>query len=129
MSQAQLGDRRASPRLRVFFGGRIPGNDLRPEIDCNVRSLSRLGARLSPTTMRGLPPRFELSIDSRKRVYLAEVVWRRDGDFGVRFKEEGCDTVSDFKDRNGRLSVLQLRKGFCFAEQQWDDTPQNESDN
>lgn len=80
-------DTRAALRHRVLLGGKIAYGDGAYSLDCSIRDLSALGARLGIRGATVLPKTFYL-IELRKGVaYDCEVVWRNATQTGVKFRE------------------------------------------
>ena len=77
--------RKVLPRKRTLKKGRIVFNERRSTIDCTVRNLSAQGALLLVATLVGIPDSFDLTIDSDMARHRASVVWKRDGQLGVKF--------------------------------------------
>ena len=76
-------DRRALPRVSVMRDGRV----FRPDgLDASVLivDLSDSGARLRPRGAEGLPDLFVLADPATFLAHQAQVIWRRDGEMGVR---------------------------------------------
>jgi hypothetical protein len=118
MTQQPAIERRATPRLRVFFGAWIPGGGSAPAIECQVRTFSGAGARLAPSTRRRLPDAFDLRVDHHKRTYHAAIVWRAAGEVGVRFlaRPEISPPAFDSKSlEKSRLTPTALRERFTLV--------------
>lgn len=79
------GERRMSARKRVLKTGRIIFNDKRSTIDCTIRNLTPSGALLVVKSLIGIPPHFDLSVDSDATHHKASVIWKRDNQLGVKF--------------------------------------------
>jgi hypothetical protein len=80
-----LTERRKQTRLRVFLKGRIHFNNGASSLDCLVRDMSPIGARLVLSETATLPERFELFIPQKERTYRAALRWRREEGIGVTF--------------------------------------------
>jgi hypothetical protein len=85
MEAAGEDKRRASPRKRTLKTGRIVFNNKRSVIDCTVRNVSAGGALLAVQSLIGIPDSFDLMIDSDTTTHPARVMWKRDGQLGVKF--------------------------------------------
>jgi hypothetical protein len=77
--------RRPPPRQRTLKKGRIVFNNRNSTIDCTVRNLSPWGALLLVPNLIGVPDRFDLIIDSDGIEQPARVIWKREGQLGVKF--------------------------------------------
>jgi PilZ domain-containing protein len=80
-----MGERRASPRQRRLNGAKIVFNNNSSVIDCIVRDLSPLGARLLVASFVGIPDRFDLRIDRYGTYHPSEVTWKTNDQIGVSF--------------------------------------------
>jgi hypothetical protein len=78
-------ERRALPRQRVLKGAIIFFNKERSSVDCIVRNLTNIGARLNLESTDFVPDRFDLLIKQEHRLYPSELVWRGAKDLGIRF--------------------------------------------
>jgi len=78
-------ERRALPRQRVLKGAIIFFNKERSSVDCIVRNLTTIGARLNLESTDFVPDQFDLLIKQEHRLYPAELVWRGVKDLGIRF--------------------------------------------
>ncbi len=105
-------------RKRVFLGALIDGNAGFEPVECQVRSLSDSGARLSPATAFDPSSSFRMRLSGQARMRRAEVVWRRGNDIGVKFAAEApaAPVSGGSANDNGGDSVLALRKRFAFVE-------------
>jgi uncharacterized protein YceH (UPF0502 family) len=121
-------DRRGSARQRSFLQGRIHFNNRRSSVDCLVRDLSELGAKLKVSQTAAIPEVVELHIPNRDESYRAVVQWRTGDEVGVAFEpEKGAPSIvpdaapSDLRSRVRRLenevSVLQRRVNELLQEQ------------
>ena len=118
MIETPVKERRAAPRLRVLFGALIPGASSQPSITCQVRTFSAAGARLAPSTRRHLPDTFDLRVDHHKRTYHAAVVWRGEGEVGVRFHSRPAMANPGYETRSlakSRLTPHALRERFTLT--------------
>lgn len=77
--------RRTAPRKRTLKKGRIVFNNRRSVIDCTVRNLSVGGALLLVDSLIGIPDSFDLTVDSDSTTFAASVMWKREGQVGVKF--------------------------------------------
>ncbi len=118
MTQAQATERRAAPRLRVLFGARIAGDGAFPAVECQVRTFSPLGARIAPSTRRRLPDTFDLHVDHHRRTFHAAVVWRGEGEVGVRFLARPPIVNPAYETKSlekSRLTPHALRRRFTLV--------------
>jgi hypothetical protein len=80
-----MGERRGSTRQRSLLKGCIYFNGRLTAIDCLVRDVSSIGARLIFSEAVIVPDAVELSIPQKKRTLAAHVQWRRGQEAGVVF--------------------------------------------
>src|SRR5262249_52985065 len=79
-------ERRRSVRTKVFLAAQIRTVRRPPlVIDCLVRDVSPLGARLELRDTSALANIFELTFDSGRTLRVCHVVWRTPTDVGVEF--------------------------------------------
>ena len=81
-------DRRSSPRHALHRNALLCSGDGKPIASCQVCDVSAEGARLSLTApqVAALPDEFVLVLAQRAKVHRrCRVVWRADGEVGVRF--------------------------------------------
>ncbi|MDO9440029.1 MAG: PilZ domain-containing protein, partial [Beijerinckiaceae bacterium] len=83
-----MSDKRKEARQRTFLKGRIIFNNGASSMDCLVRDLSSIGARLALTETATLPDLFDLFIPQKERTYRASLRWRRTDGIGVAFVDE-----------------------------------------
>lgn len=83
------GDGRRAERVRTLIGARAVFNNGRSTIDCQIRNLSAIGAKLTLSESVGLPEAFTLEIPSRDKIYRAELRWRTAEAAGVEFIDHG----------------------------------------
>jgi hypothetical protein len=76
-------ERRAEARHRTLKGGLIAFNGGRSTIDCKVRNLSPIGARLDVAAVMGIPDTFELAFGGQ--IVACRVIWRKLQELGVEF--------------------------------------------
>ena len=78
-------DQRRSVRMKTFLKGRISFNGGASTMDCLIRDLSSVGARLELSQTSAIPEVFELYVPNRDRTLRATLCWRRDNGVGVTF--------------------------------------------
>lgn len=82
-------DRRQTQRHRALKEGKVVLSDW-SVIDCLIRNLSEIGARLEFTGPTTLPPEFRVLIVSSNLIYPAEVEWQRGLSAGICFTGPGA---------------------------------------
>jgi diguanylate cyclase (GGDEF)-like protein len=80
-------DRRREPRLRVLKRGQIFTEDIKSAIDCTIRDISNLGARLRVNDYFFAPEEFELLLLPTRIRRRVRTRWQRGNDIGVEFME------------------------------------------
>jgi hypothetical protein len=80
-----MDDKRASPRLRSFLKGRVVFNGGQTSLECLIRDISSVGARLELSASVTLPDRFDLDLPHREQTSKVHVQWRRGSQIGVAF--------------------------------------------
>jgi len=88
-----LTERRTQTRLRVFLKGRIHFNNGASSLDCLVRDMSPIGARLMMSETATLPEKFDLFIPQKERTYKATLRWRREEGIGVTFEANAASAA------------------------------------
>lgn len=77
-------ERRTIPRRRALKEGKVVLSDW-TAIDCGIRDLSEIGARLEFSGPTKLPHEFRLLVVSSNRLISAELKWQRGLAAGVLF--------------------------------------------
>jgi hypothetical protein len=76
-------DHRRVARQRIFKGARIAFGG-GATIDCTVRDISAVGARMTVASPIGIPETFDLVIDGAP-VRHCQIVWKKTDQIGVKF--------------------------------------------
>lgn len=79
-------ERRQTARRRVCLGGRVRVVAFLPDIDCIVRDVSLVGAKISILPEVRLPDCFDLFIPCRNETRRAWVAWRAGTMIGLGFE-------------------------------------------
>jgi hypothetical protein len=118
----QMVESRRSERVRSFLRAKILFNNNNTTVDCIVRNISALGAKLEVNNATSVPSQFLLEIPQKGRSYNARIVWRDAAAMGVEFTPldvspaHSADTLEGKVERlereNRRLksTVLELKK-------------------
>jgi hypothetical protein len=77
-------DNRKTQRRTTLKGARIVFNAGRSTLDCTVRNLSSKGAKLTVSSVVGVPETFDLMLDGHAR-QPCRVKWRSLKELGVEF--------------------------------------------
>jgi hypothetical protein len=86
-------ERRNATRQKSFLQGRVYFNNRRASIDCLVRDVSAIGARLKFAGAVTTPELLELYIPNKDESYRAQVQWHRGDEIGVAFIREEAETA------------------------------------
>ncbi|WP_027173054.1 PilZ domain-containing protein [Methylobacterium sp. 10] len=111
-----MSDKRKEARQRTFLKGRIIFNNGASSMDCLVRDLSSVGARLALTETATLPDLFDLFIPQKERTYRASLRWRRTDGIGVAFVDETAAAAPVPLAEPGAMLALIQRIGELEAE-------------
>lgn len=79
-------ERRQDFRGRVYYGGRLAFNDRKSTLDCIVRNFSQVGAKIEINETAILPDELDVMIERRSVAFLARIVWRREHEAGLVFR-------------------------------------------
>jgi hypothetical protein len=79
-------ERRRVQRTRVLRAATIIFNHRSSTIDCVVRNLTNVGARLHVASTAGIPANFALTFDGGRSSRACRMVWSRDDRLGVIFE-------------------------------------------
>lgn len=93
-ADAKPPEARISPRRRMLKAGVIAFNDHFMSYRCTIREASATGARLRVDDVMAIPANFDLIIELDAVEYTCAVVWRRQGEIGVRFTSEPRQRVA-----------------------------------
>ena len=114
-------ERRALARHKTFIKGRIYFNNRLSSVDCILRDVTDVGARLEASDSVALPDTFELYLPTKDEHFRAQVEWRRGSHLGVswsadqaaKHRGEGGHSEQSIAERVAKLehdlAVLQRR--------------------
>jgi len=80
-----MSERRRGTRQKSFLQGLVHVDKRRGAMNCLVRDLSEVGARIVFSSAVTLPPTFDLHIPQREQTFRAKVQWRRGDEIGLAF--------------------------------------------
>lgn len=86
-----MSERRRSTRQKSFLRGCIYFNNQRSALDCLIRDISPIGARLIFSDTVNLPDVVDLCIPQREQTLRALVQWRHGHEIGVAFAVQAAD--------------------------------------
>ncbi len=84
MSEEDREKGREHERHRTLKAGRIILSDQRV-LDCLIRDMSEVGARVKFGAFTQLPDTFEILIESERRILPAELAWQNGLEAGIHF--------------------------------------------
>ena len=116
-----MSESRKSERARSILGAQIIFNNRNSTIDCQIRNISRTGAKLMLSDSVTLPEEFDIDVPQKGRVYRARLCWRDDRSAGIEFvtgaaggqpAEDARLVVARLEAENNalRLRVLELTR-------------------
>ena len=80
-------EKRGVQRRSTLKGGKIVFNAGRSTIDCTLRNLSSTGAKLTVSSVGGMPDTFDLVLDGGAK-QPCRIKWRRLKEIGVEFRRD-----------------------------------------
>jgi len=108
---------RQSERARSLLRGQIVFNNGNSTIDCIVKNITRIGAKLVVSDVLSVPNAFELHVPQRGRNYPARLVWRDREGMGIAFdaSEESTKPGDGASEHETRLRDLELQNSELRA--------------
>jgi len=86
-------ERRASPRTRALLAGILIHGPAALTLDCTIRDLSKIGARVRLAGVDALAPPLMLLVCRSGEAFEAEPAWRRGHEVGLSFLRQ-CDLTT-----------------------------------
>ena len=83
----EMVERRRVPRQKSFLRGCLYFDKRRGALDCLIRDISDLGARIIFSENVTVPDTVELHIPQRNKTLRAQVQWRRGDEIGLSFPD------------------------------------------
>jgi PilZ domain len=109
-----MNERRVEIRRKTFLRGRILFNSGRAAVDCLIRDISPVGARLIFSDAVSVPDVVELYIPQKEQTLEARVEWRHGDEVGIAFANASqmTETSNGLAERVERLEaeVAALKK-------------------
>ncbi len=101
---------RKQDRARAILGARVIFNHGNSTIDCQIRNISRVGAKLSLSQSVTLPEEFDIDVPQKGKVYRARMCWRDAENAGVEFLSGDsatpqAESLAALKAENAALNV------------------------
>jgi hypothetical protein len=100
-SAVARGDARTTSRRRTLKAGVIAFNDRHSTLACGVRNISASGARLLVEGSVSPPDTFVLTVALNGLEADCQIVWRKEGEIGVRFVSKPRSVIAS------RLQVVE----------------------
>jgi hypothetical protein len=82
-----MAERRRSPGQKSFLRGCVYFNKRRTAIDCLIRDISEVGARIIFSDTVSVPDVVDLYIPQKEQTMHAHVQWRRGDEIGLAFPD------------------------------------------
>ena len=102
---------RQNNRLRTILGAQaVFGNGLL-SVECQVRDISDVGAKLTSDRPMDIPDEFQLEVPRKHLSHKAVVRWREGNALGVEFKDETKAPMSA-DDMAARIAQLEAENGL-----------------
>ena len=111
-----MSERRRSTRQKSFLRGCVYFNKRRQAVDCLIRDISDVGARIIFSDTVSVPDRVDLYIPQKEQTLRAHVQWRHGDEIGLAFPESATEDTTtgsgNLAQRMARLEheVAALRK-------------------
>jgi hypothetical protein len=101
-----MSEARKLDRARSILGAHIIFNNRNSTIDCQIRNISKSGARLAISNTFTLPEEFDIEVPQKGRTYRARLCWRDAQSAGIEFVLDTTDS-SGRADNNSRIAELE----------------------
>jgi PilZ domain len=92
-------------RARAILGAHIIFNNRNSTIDCQIRNISRVGAKLVLSSSVSLPDEFDIDVPQKGKVYRARLCWRDETSAGIEFVLDATEANAE---ADHKLRVAQL---------------------
>jgi PilZ domain-containing protein len=110
VEQKSVPERRGAMRGKSFLRGRIIFNNRLSSIDCIVRDINDLGARLSFGGTVSVPEVFDLEIPNKQEHFRARVIWHHGMEIGVAFGTERSVTPETHADHPDATLIARVER-------------------
>ena len=101
-----MSEARKLDRARSILGAHIIFNNRNSTVDCQIRNISKSGARLAISNTFTLPEEFDIEVPQKGRTYRARLCWRDEQSAGVEVVLDTTDSSSR-ADNNSRIAELE----------------------
>ena len=109
-----LAEQRRHLRKQVFIAAQIVFSGTAPTLECTARDLSVQGVRLRLSTTYGIPDRFDVIIDGKRKP--ARSIWRTCTEIGVIFSDAPQRSAEFIQNERDIAPLLELLK---MAAEKW----------
>lgn len=109
-----LAEQRRHLRKQVFIAAQIVFSGTAPTLECTARDLSVQGVRLRLSTTYGIPDRFDVIIDGKRKP--ARSIWRTCTEIGVMFSDTPQRPAESIQNERDIAPLLELLK---MAAEKW----------
>lgn len=103
-----MDERRVTTRRRVLKGAKAVYGGYSFVVDCTIRDLSDIGARLRVLGSVILPESFSLYFPETQTMRAARILWRKAGEVGVQFDGQSREVRDSSDPRERRLLAIAL---------------------
>jgi len=112
-----MAESRRNDRGRSLLRAQIVFNNGNSTVECTVKNISSIGAKLVVSDVLSVPNAFELRVPQRGRNYPARLVWRDREGMGVAFEpsEESTKPGQDATESETRLRDLEAQNAELRA--------------
>jgi len=97
---------RKRERVRAILGAHIVFNNRNSTIDCQIRNISRTGAKLSLSNSVTLPEEFDIEVPQKGKTYRARLCWRDAASAGIEFILDATE-AAEAEDRAALIAKLE----------------------
>lgn len=105
-----MGERRKAARSHTLVGGVIAFNRRMSSMDCQVRNISPVGAKVTFTNTAVVSDQFDLTIAHKERSFRVRMAWRSIDEAGVEFLGENENAVTVPLEWARRLQSSEVEK-------------------
>ncbi len=96
---------RKTERSRAILGATVIYNNKNSTVECQIRNISKTGARLSISDTVSLPEEFDIEVPQKGKTYRARLCWRDESSAGIEFVLEAA--ASPAPGLQGRVAELE----------------------
>lgn len=104
-----MNDVRRETRVKSILQAKVVYDNKNASIECQIRNMSRLGAKLIVDRGITFPQEFDLYLPQKGKVVRSRVIWRNQDETGVEFLNDDAPAsrYEEGSDRSGRLAELE----------------------